>query len=69
MVRCAKNYVVKPPLIDVKCQFSYFTHNNWSKMKLKGPKGIPDKTIYYSQLQERKKSLYINEYRKHCTVY
>ncbi|SMG26652.1 hypothetical protein SAMN03080602_01783 [Arenibacter troitsensis] len=45
MVRCAKNYVVKPPLIDVKCQFSYFTHNNWSKMKLNGPKEIDVKTV------------------------
>ena len=40
MVSCAKNYVVKPPLIDVKCQFSYFTHNNWPKLKLKRPYGI-----------------------------
>ena len=34
MTMWEKNYVVKPPLIDVKCQFSYFTHNNCPKLKL-----------------------------------
>lgn len=53
MVSCAKNYVVKPPLIDVKCQFSYFTHNNLGKLKLKGPEEINVGTIYYCQLPER----------------
>gem|GEM_PF-3049618 len=58
MSRCAKKYVVKPPLIDVKYQFSYFTHNNWPKLKLDPPREVTYRTVYYYQLSESYNDLY-----------